>query len=486
VIPLLRKASPTAWVAIQTTSQQAFSILIFAIQAPMLGPRPFGLVSVVMVLIGFCEFVLGAAAAEALISIRRIEPLHYHTTSLVNLLFSLLCGCLFFAGADQFASLFGDRDLAAVMRVMSVLPVISALSAAPTAATKREMHFKPTAVRGILGVICGGLVGLVMTIAGFGVWALVWQAIVQRLVATVSLWLAVPLPFRLAWSPRHFREMRHFAAMVMLSRSMNWASAQIPRLLLGLFLGTTEVGLFSMAGRLNDIVTLVALEPKVTVARVDLRRYADDRAALEHAALRIFNQLSAVCFPLFIGAAAVVPTLFHAWLDPHWFGGIVPAQLMLLMGVPVLTTYCTTAILLAINRQSSEATVSTVQTGTVVLAVLLTAPLGLIAASTAMAIRPLLLMPLPLAVIRRTCGISPRAVLLAQMPALLSSLAMGAGVLLLGDLLQNHLGQVPLLLLLVMAGAAGYAALLWRMAPELSAQLGRKLFGLGRAHSLGG
>lgn len=474
---LLRRLSPTGWVAFQSVAQQGFSILIFAIQAPLLGPHPFGVVSLVMVLVGFCEFVLVAAVSDALISVVDIEHEHFHSMNLVNLLLALLAGVLFLAGADAFAAAFQDPQLAKVLRVMSVLPLISALAAAPTAAAKREMHFQLTAVRTIAGVICGGVVGLALTLTGFGVWALVWQAIVQRLVATVTLWMTVPLPFSLRWSGRHFREVHHYAAAISLSRTMNWASAQAPRLVLGLFLGTTDVGLFSMAARLNDILTQIALEPRVTVARVELRRYADDIAALRQVTLRMLRQLSAFCFPLFIGGAALVPALFHAWLDPHWYAGIVPAQLLMLMGVPAVSMYLSTAILLATRHQHTELKISTAQTLSVLLAAALAAPLGLIAASLALALRPLGMVPLPLALVERRCGIPARQIAMAQAPALAASVLMAGGVVLLGGWLGHYCNGVYLLTMLGMFGAVSYAGMMWWMLPEAGAAVMARLGG---------
>jgi len=48
------KLTPTAWVTIQTVYTQGFGALVFAIQAPLLTPRAFGLIAIVMVFITFC------------------------------------------------------------------------------------------------------------------------------------------------------------------------------------------------------------------------------------------------------------------------------------------------------------------------------------------------------------------------------------------------------------------------------------------------
>lgn len=469
------RLTPTTWVTIQTIYEQGFGIVLFAVQAAALGPHAFGLFSLVMVFIGFCEFVLGMAASEALISIPDIEDLHFHTMTTVNVLLSVLLGAGVFCGADAIAGIFGEVELAPVLRWMSALPLISAFCAAPIAASKREMRFRPIAVRSIAGLTVGGTVGLTMALLGAGVWALVVQAMVQRTISAIILWAAVPLRPRISFSRRHFAELQRFAAPVMLSRTMNWASGQVPRLVLGYYLGATELGLFSLAARLSDILVQVALEPKISVARVDLRRFAGDPRGLEQAMRKLFLQMSVFCFPLCIGGAAVVPTLFHAWLDPHWFGGIAVAQMLMLMGIPCITLYCSTAVLLATNQQKWEAAISTAQTSATLLAALLFAPLGLIAAATAIALRPLVLLPLPVLLMHRLCKLPFRLILHTQAPALIASALMGFTIWFLGPHLEHLFGNAIALGVLIVSGAALYTATIAMLLPEFSGHLLRHL-----------
>ncbi len=94
----------------KTVFTQVFALLLFAIQAPVLGPKAFGLISIVMVFVGFCEYVPGEAAAESLISIRRIEDEHFHTMTVANVVLSLLIGVAVFAGARRIAGWFNEPD----------------------------------------------------------------------------------------------------------------------------------------------------------------------------------------------------------------------------------------------------------------------------------------------------------------------------------------------------------------------------------------
>jgi O-antigen/teichoic acid export membrane protein len=359
---------------------------------------------------------------------------------------------------------------------MALLPVISALAAAPTAATKRDMQFQPLALRSMISLFIGGVVGIVMTLTGFGVWALVWQALVTRVVASVVLWRVVPLRLRFGFSSASCADILPFAAPVLMSRTLGWASSQFPRLVFGLFWGPTELGIFALAARLCDILVEVALVPRYAVTRVELRRFADDRPGLLAAFSKILTSVSVVCFALAVGGAAVTPTLFHAWLDARWYPGILPASLMMLMCIPQVSHYCAGAVLLAMNQQKAEALNSVMQTIATAIAVLAFAPLGLLPATAAYAARPLLLLPVPALLLRDKCAVPPRTLFAAQTPALIASGLMGIGVTLLRIALEPYLRSILLLPVLIAAGGLMYAgairALLSEVAREYAIRVG--------------
>jgi len=473
----LPRLSPTIWVTAQTIFVQFFGLALFAIQAPLLGPRAFGLVAIVMVFVGFCESVLAEAASEVLISIREVDDLHFQTMTTVTAMISLILGGGVWLGAVALAGLFGDHELTALFRWMAMLPLITSLGAAPNAMAKRDMQFQPLAIRAIAGVAGGGVVGMILTLLGAGVWALVWQAIVQQAIRVGILWLAVPLRFRFTLSRRHFRDILDFAGPLLLSRTMNWMSGQIPRFILGLNLGATELGLFSLASRLNDILMQLTLMPKYAVARVELRQYAGDPRGLDAATRRLMQQMSFLCFPLCIGAWALAPTLFSAWLDPRWYGGIVPAQMMLLMGVPLVTMYGTSALFMALNQQASEAAISTLHTLMAILTALIFAPFGLIIVTAAIAARPLGLVALPAISLRRNCGLSFRATLGAQFPALLAAILMGIVVWFLRLQFEGSFSSLVLLPVLIVLGAVFYVLLTALLLPDFVGRLLKSVSG---------
>ncbi len=467
---------PTFLVTFQVVFVQAFTIVVFAIQAPLLGPRAFGLIALVMIVVGFCELVVTAVATDTLISIRRIEELHFATATALTVAFSLLLGALMFGLAPEAARLFGDPSLSPVLKWMAVLPAISALWVAPNAKTKRDLNFKPTVTRSIASLGVGGLVGIALSLLGAGVWALVAQALVHRSTGAIALWLGVPLRFRLTFSPRHLRELWRIAVPLLTARCMSWAAGQIPRFILGFYLGTVDLGLYSLGGRFTDILVKLTIEPKAVVARISFRRFTADSGGLDEAFHHLLTRTSAYCFPLCVGGAVIVPALFHVWLDARWQGGIVAVQLLLMSCIPYVTYYCTTALLLALNERGAEAAISTLQALTVAVTVLIGARFGLNGASGAISAALFALLPVPLILLKRRCGIAVGTAVRAQFPAFAAAAVMGAAVWLLERELQSNVSGAKLLLVLVFSGAAVYTIAMAVLAPRFVRQQIQTLF----------
>jgi O-antigen/teichoic acid export membrane protein len=256
---------------------------------------------------------------------------------------------------------------------------------------------------------------------------------------------------------------------MLLSQTMSWSATQIPRFILGLYLGAAELGLFSLGSRIHEIVLQLTLSPTYAVARVKMREYADDRVGLNAAVTSLLKNMALLCFPLCIGGAAVMPVLFHVWLDTRWSAGVLAAQLLLLGAMPYVAHYALSAALLAMNRQSSIAVNSTVQSIATVIVTALFAPLGLNPATASIALRPMATVIFPLVFAQWHCGIPASLVLRAQVPIFIAASVMGAVVWALEWGLRTVWNPAFLLGALVVTGAAVYALMIGTLQPGLLA-----------------
>ena len=457
--------SPTAWLTLEKIAQQAIWLGLFAILAPILGPTPYGLFSLVMVVVGFCELVIVEAGAEALLTLPEATDGHVRTANTGNLAAGVLAAAVTCACALPMALAFRAPELKPMFLVMAALPVMSAFVASPTAALKREMRFKPFALRSILGLGLGGAAGVVAALMHAGVWALVVQVLVQRAAEVATLASASPGSLRLGWSRRAFDDLWRCAANVFVARALMWFTGQIPRVIIGALLGPTALGLFTLANRIVDALVQVVLVPATQVARVEMRRFADGLEGLQTAFSALVREMALFAFPVGVGLAAVAPTLFGLWLGPRWEGADEATQILSLTLLLQPFFYCASATLLALRRSHLDTVIQALLGATAVAATLAGAPFGLSAVCLALLVRLALLTVGPLAMMRRAGGVEPWAVVRSPVAPLFAALLMGAAVRFAQGPVDAAAGRLLALPILVALGGVVYLPLAWVLAP---------------------
>jgi O-antigen/teichoic acid export membrane protein len=417
---------PVVWLTAERITQQALSIALFAVLVPILGPRPYGVFAIVMVFVGFCEIILLDSTVEALVSIDELDHKHTTAANLANSILGLVLGLTLFAIGPLIARTMSDDDMRNVIWALAPMPLLSSLSAVPVAVLRRGLKYRQLAIRAISGLTVGGAIGIALALAGAGVWALVLQVLAQRIAELVIAWIGVPVRFGLAWSAPHFRELRPVALNVFTAKMMTLMTGQVPRLVLGYALGATDVGLFALGNRFLEIIIHTTIVPRAAIGRIELRAEAFGSAEFRRKFANMARNASILAFPFSLGAAALLPELFRLWLSNDWQAGIVPAQLIVLSGAPMVFFYNFDAALLAGNLSSVYRRVSTIQGVTVAVTALCAAPFGLTVTCLALAIRPWVLLPIIAVMFRCATGISVYRAFLPSMHPLIGSVIMAS------------------------------------------------------------
>jgi PST family polysaccharide transporter len=381
-----------------------------------------------MVFVGFCEWILLEGTVEALVTVERLENDHMNTANLVNIGVSIVFAILMSVLAPWLGEIFHDQEMKLVIWVLSPVPLLSVLSAPPVATLRRSLQYKPLAIRSILGLSIGGIFGIIVGIMGGGVMALALQVVAQRLAELTAAWIAVPIRFGCTWSPRHFDELRPVAVNVLMARLASLMTGQFPRIALGYTLGPTEVGFFSLANRLVEMIVHTSVVPLTQIARIELRTTKTGTEEFAFQIARVVQNVSLLSFPCFLGLVALVPELFRLGLDQRWVAGIVPTQLLLLTGLPLTLFYSIDAALLATNMSSLFRKIAHWQGLTLVLTVLCAAPFGLTLTCLALAIRSWIALPAVLIIFAHSCETPVYRVLLSPVRSLIGAVCMAAFV----------------------------------------------------------
>jgi PST family polysaccharide transporter len=253
---------------------------------------------------------------------------------------------LVLVGAGPLAALLGQPELTPVLRALSVLFVIGALGSVPRALLERDLQFRALALRSLVGIAFGGIVGVTMAVTGFGLWSLVGQHLVYEIVGLALIWRASAWRPRGRFSWRHWRELAGFGIHVFGLEVVNYVKEESHPLLIGIFLTPVVLGFYTLAEQLSEALAYLLVAATGPVALPVFSRLQGDLDRFRDVFYRATRISAAVALPVFVGVAALAPEIVAFLFGEKWeavgpllrvLAGVGIVNVLALFRGPVLT-----------------------------------------------------------------------------------------------------------------------------------------------------
>ncbi|WP_018351196.1 lipopolysaccharide biosynthesis protein [Longispora albida] len=318
------------WSYILTGGRLVVTMVVMLLLARLLGPAAFGVLALALVLVNLVQAVLQQGLMAAIIQRSDLRPEHLNAAFWLLLGLSVVLAGVLAALTPLYASVTGSASLTGVCLALTPLLPMLALSLIPEALLRRELKFKTLTVRSLSSVLAGGVAGLGLALAGYGVWALAAQQLVMAGVGVAVLWFTTDWrPGRPAWKPA--KELWAFSSRSALASVGLLVGTRGYLLVTGAFFGTTAVGLLRLASRLSETLVDVAARSLQQVSLPALSRLQDDKQAFA-AQLGKFQHMGALLGLPTLGVLAGIAHPFMVLLGADWAPAADALQLLCLVG----------------------------------------------------------------------------------------------------------------------------------------------------------
>jgi polysaccharide transporter, PST family len=311
---LLSGATYVAARAINIIVQVASTILL----ARLLSPYDFGLVAMVLALVGFAPMLIDLGTSDASIQKTRITEVEVSTLFWLNIAIGVILTVLL-AGVSGFIStFFGEPALSDIALVSSLTFIMAALSTQHYALMRRAMLFRQLATIDIASNVIGSIVAIAMAFTGWGYWALVAKPILTSGLTAVGVWISCSwVPGRPRLTPE-VKELVGFGMGVTGFTITDYFAKSADRLALGYVYGASQLGYFQNAFLVYSNLLGILTEPLHNVATSGLSKLRDDVDELKRSwatALSLMSFISAAVFAVLAvtGQDFVVILLGQKW-----------------------------------------------------------------------------------------------------------------------------------------------------------------------------
>lgn len=420
----IKAARGVLWSLVEYGGGEAISLLVFLILARLVAPESFGIVALAGAFVAFVQAFLVQGFMDAVIQRRDLRAEHLDAAFWSNQAIALLFLALVQLVAGPAAEAFGKPELGAVLRWLSLVFLGTALVSIHQAVLKRELRFAAFAARAIVGISAGGVVGIAMAVAGYGVWSLVGQQLANAAASVLVLWSTSSWRPRLSFSRSAFDDMARFAASVIGSNLVGFLHRKGDIFLVGYFLDPKQLGYYYLVQRLVMTTGLVTLSTVQSISVPVLSRLQTDPTRFRHVYGTIVQTVYALHLPAMIALGGLGSALVPSFFGAQWRPAVPVLEIMCLVGFSQALTFFSGAALVAAARPQAFLRLSLVQVVLTAAVFLPAAQLGLHGVAAAFTAVTILIIPFHFGAVRRHTGVDPIGIAKRCLPIAAAGFAM--------------------------------------------------------------
>lgn len=377
--------------------------------ARLLTPHDYGLIAIVVVIIGIGEIFRDFGLSSAAVRAPELSRAQSSNLFWINTLIGVLLGAGLFLLSGPLSIAFAQEEVRGIARTMACIFVLNGATTQLRALLVRALRFRWLAGTDVLAAATALAVALLGAAAGWGYWALVAQQITQALVVLAGVSIGVGRAPALPRRGVPMRSFLRFGGNLVLSQIVNYATNNVDTAVIGIAHGPTPLGLYNRAYQVVVTPLSQIQSPITSVAVPILSKIQEDQPRFSAYVAR--GQL-ALGYPVSLGlviVAVAAEPVVDLMLGSQWAAAAPLLQLFAVAGIARNLAFVGYWVYV-VRGLSGELFRYSLVTGMIrVACVVIGAQWGVVGVAIGFAIAPWLAWPISLAWLSRITVIPTRA-----------------------------------------------------------------------------
>ncbi|NAW51327.1 oligosaccharide flippase family protein [Elizabethkingia argentiflava] len=242
----------TLWAVADQFSSQIVAFGVNLMLARLLLPEDFGTIALFNVVMSVSSVLINGGLASSLIRTPQLDNRDLSTVFWFNVIMSSIIYGVIFMLTPLIADFYHKPILENLIRVYAVILIIDSFVTVQSVRFEKELNFRTTFLIKMPSILMGGISGILFAWLGFGVWSLVYSALIKNVVSTLQYW------FYSKWRPSFifdklkFKKHFGFGIRMTLSSLLNVVSDNLYPIIIGKKFSSTELGYYDRADALKQ------------------------------------------------------------------------------------------------------------------------------------------------------------------------------------------------------------------------------------------
>ena len=311
----------------------SIQLLVTAVLAHLIAPAEFGLFAMVVVFSNLAMILRDLGLGAAIVQKKETDDEMLSSAFWMNVLFGAVLAVLGLAMAGPIAGFYGEARLLRVICVLSPMYFIWSFGIVQTALLIKKLDFRRLAFIEISSVLISGAAAVTLAFLGFGVWSLVWQAIVAAIINTAFVWLFFEWKPKPVFKPAAVKGLFGFGMPLVGFNLVNYFSRNFDNMIIGKFLGAGPLGFYDLAYK-------ILLFPVQNIAQVIGRVMFPSMSLVNHDMKKVrlgyftaVRAIALVTFPLLIWIFIMAHEIIYCFFGRVWADSVPVLRVLSLVGI---------------------------------------------------------------------------------------------------------------------------------------------------------
>ena len=322
------------WNILSTIFVVGLQMLQLIVLSRLLEPDDFGLMAMVLIVIGFARAYADAGISAAIIHHQDVSSNQLSSLYWLNIASGLVVMLLMWLLTPLIVMFFDESRLSSLVFAVGFSIFIISFGKQFEILLQKNLEFDLLAKQQIVGMLASFLISIIVALEGYGVWALVWGLISREIINTLLLLIMG----RKFWPKFYFswvdlKGFIGFGLYQMGEKSINFLSERLDQLLIGSMLGTVSLGYYAFAmslvvqpiNRINPIANKVTFPVFAKVQK--------DKPRLRNWYVSVIHLLTSVNAAILIGMVVIAPVAVPLIFGEKWTGSVPLIQILALVAL---------------------------------------------------------------------------------------------------------------------------------------------------------
>lgn len=296
-------------------------MLMFSFWSRHLSKQDFGYMAAIGGILSIVECISSAGLGSAIVQKKDASKEFISTAFTLSFILGVIGMLVVFVFAPQLALLVADDEyLSTPLRIMSINILLLTLLSVSNNQLIKQLRFKRNAIISIASYVCASIIGIILALKGYGLYALIAVSIATPLLSLIFIYLtSLKIP-RLGIHKQYVSGIVSYGGWLTAGSLFNAFTIKADSLMLSRLLSVEALGAYNRpAGFVNTISTKIN-SVFDTVLFPLLSGIQDDTKKVHDVLLRsisLLNSCSIVLASIFFFNAELIITVFFGsqWLD---------------------------------------------------------------------------------------------------------------------------------------------------------------------------